>query len=497
MRRIFESLAYFFDKLGSKPKTGGLQISDSVIQYVLLEKGKPVSFSLRLPPGVVKGGKIEAPDQLLSLLRQLHKMISSNDDNRKLQVIVSLPPAVIYTQSFNVPKIDQEKLEESAQLNLQIISPIDVGDAHMSWQVIGDTEDRYDLLGAFVSKDVVDKLKSLLAAANFDGLIFEFPALALARVISSSVNLSLEPVIVLQISSDGLDLSILKKGSLYFQYFRSWQSVQGESHEISKAAFEEVVIQEVRRVIDFSLKRFKENVSQVLIIAPGFEGDIGQLLQNHFKLKATMLSVKSYPLAPGWYAVLGSAMRGKLHGGRDTQVNLSGESLVETFYQERALNFIRMWRGVVIGAMLVFLGAFGMSAVFLVKQSNILTDRLNVFKAQISQTELVQLGQKVDEFNNLVGAVEKARRESRPWHQIFSRIKQLADGNNITLGRLSVGASTEPVSLVGRAPSNSQVIKFKNVLVDESDFFNVDLPLAGITVSKDGSVGFNVSFRIR
>ena len=146
---------------------------------------------------------------------------------------------------------------------------------------------------------------------------------------------------------------------------------------------------------------------------------------------------------------------------------------------------------------LVFLGAFGTSAVFLVKQSNVLTTRLNAFEAQISQTELVQLEQKVNEFNNLVKSVEKARSESRPWHQMLIQIKQLADANNITLDRLSIGASAESVSFVGRAPSNSQVIKFKNVLVDEPDFSNVNLPLAGITVLKDGSAGFNVSFQIK
>ncbi len=497
MRKIFEVLTRLFNKLNPNLEMGGLQISDSVIQYAFLDSGKPVSFSLRLPPGVIKGGKVEDPNQFLGFLHQFHQMISPNEANRRFRVVVSLPSSAIYTQSFNVPKINQEKLEESAQLNLQIISPIDVGDAYMGWQVIGETEDRYDLLGAFVFKDVVKGFKGLLATANFDGLIFEFPALALARIVNNSLNLPPEPVLFLQVTSDGLDLSILKGGSLYFEYFRSWRSIQGESREISKSAFEGVMIQEIKKVIDFSLSRFKESINQVLIIAPGLEKSVGQLIQNHFKLTAAPLSITSYPLTPAWYAVLGSAIRGKLYRSRDSQINLSGESLTKTLYQERVFNFIRMWRGVVIGVVLVFLGAFGTSAVFLVKQSNVLTTRLNAFEAQISQTELVQLEQKVNEFNNLVKSVEKARSESRPWHQMLIQIKQLADANNITLDRLSIGASAESVSFVGRAPSNSQVIKFKNVLVDEPDFSNVNLPLAGITVLKDGSAGFNVSFQIK
>jgi hypothetical protein len=486
------------DKLSSKPKIGGLLISDASLQYVFLDgvSGEaPKYFSVRLPPGVLREGKIEAPDQFAIYLRELHRMITKGGAE-VVKVVVSLPPAVIYTQSFNVPKINEEKLEEAARLNLQIISPIDAERAFTSSQVIGGTEDRYDLLGAFVEKEIVEKLKNLLTAQDFEPLIFEFPSLALARAISSSLKLPPSPVLVLQVSSDGLDLSIIRGNSIYFEYFYSWRSVQGEAREITRAAFESVVTQEVKRVIDFSLSRFKENLSQALVVAPGFENEIAALLGKNFNLQAFPLVFKSYLLAPNWYAALGSAIRGKNYSGTDKEINLSGFSLKEVFREERTFSFISLWRNIVIGAAVIMLVIFGSSATILVRQSKTVAVRLNSFVAHISESELADLKAKVSEFNKLVASVEQTRESSRSWHRILSRLKALADENNVIMDGFGVSQAADELNLSGRAPSTSQVLKFKNVLVKESGFSNVNLPLAGIATLDDNSVNFSVSFSV-
>lgn len=484
------------DKLSSKPKVGGLQISDSGIQYLFLDKDNPIALSLSLPPGVIKEGKIESPDQLLVYLRELHRLVSQRISGQTFKVVVSLPASIIYTQSFSVPKINEERLEEAARLNLQIISPIEAAKTYMGWQVIGETEDRYDLLGAFADKNVVEKVEQILAAAGFEALIFEFPTLALTRAAASSLRLPASPVIILQVSSDGLGFSIIKGGSLYFEYFQSWRSIQGEAREITRTAFQEAVTGEVKKVINFSLSRFKENINQVLVVAPGFEGEIADLLQARFGLQAAPLSLKSYALKPNWYVVLGSAIRGRDYGGYDKEINLSSRSLKEVFYEERLINFIRFWRNIVIGTAAIILVVFGIGASLLVKQSKVLTQRLNDFQARISQSELTHLKNKVDEFNYLVKEIERVKNQSISWQQTLASIKRSADKNSIILEGFSGGVG-EPFNLSGRAPSTAQVLKFKNVLIEELGFFNVNLPLAGITTLSDNSVGFSVSFEIR
>ncbi len=494
MSEFLKIFASFLEKLSSKPKIGGLVISDAALQYLLLEGDTPKYFSVRLPPGVMKEGKPEAPDQFVMYLHELHRLAGGG--TQKLKVVAVLPPADIYTQSFSVPKISEEKLEEASRLNLQIISPIDAERAFTSSQVIGGTEDRYDLLGAFIEKDIVLKMREHLLAAGFEPLIFEFPSLALTRVVSSSLKLQPQPVLILQVSSDGLDLAIVRSGALYFEYFRSWHSIQGEGREITKAAFEAAVAQETKRVMDFSLTRFKEGLSQALVVAPGFESEITGMLGTNFGFQAVPLVLKSYQLAANWYVTLGAAMRGRSYSGTDQEINLSGQTLKEVFREERIMSFIGLWRNIIAGAAFIMLVVFGGSAATLASQSKVASARLTSFTARFSSEELAELKARVSEFNSLVASVTQAKKSSRPWYQVLNRLRTLAGENDVTVD--GFGASpTGGLSLSGRAPSTSQVLKFKNILVKEEDLSNVNLPLAGITTLEDNSVSFSVGFELK
>lgn len=483
--------------MSSRPKIGGLEIGDSLIQYVNLEKDGPVSFSLRLNPGVIREGKIASPQELLNALTALNRMVSGLETGKRLKVVVSLPPSLIYTQSFSVPKIDEEKLEEAARLNLQIISPIDAVKAIASSEVIGETEDKYDLLGAFAERDIVLNYRRILASANFNGFIFEFPGLALARVVRTSLPPIPSPLLMLQVSSDGIDLSILQGGSLYFEYFRSWHSIQGEGREITRTVFEEAITEEVRRVIDFSTSRFKENPAQAFLVAPGFETQVGKLVESAFSIKVYPLTLKDYPLTPTWYPVLGSAIRGRDWGGRDREINLSGENLAEEVYAEQMENFVRLWRNIAVGIAAVMLVVFGGAAAFLTRQANTLESRLASFRATVSQQELGDLTAKVSEFNSLVASITKSRGRSTSWYETLSHIKKLADTNSVTIDILNTNQGGELTTFSGRAPSTAAVIKFKNVLVAEPGFSEVNLPLAAISTLADNSVSFNVSFKVQ
>lgn len=482
------------DKLSLKPKIAGLQISDSSVQYVFLGKSQPISASVRLTPGIIREGKLENSDQLLAALNELRKIIVGGELQKKIRVIVSLPPAIIYTQSFSVPKIDEGKLREAAKLNLQIISPIEANQAYMNSQVLAENEDRFDLLGAFVARKAVDDFKNVLDSAKFEIIAFEFPALALVRAVRENFTLPPKPFLLIDISSDGLVLLIMKGGSLYFEYFRSWHSVQGEKREISKADFETVVTQEVKKVMDFSLTRFKEKIDQAFVVAPSLETEIAGILSK-FGIQSAALVLKNYQISSGWYAALGSALRGVKFQGQDREINLSSRSMVDVFYEERLLNFIRLWRNIVMASAGLLFVVFAASALLLTQQSKTLNQRLREFTGRVSGVEFIELQQKAREFNILVNSVAKTRSEARSWYQILNRIKTLADKQNVTVTDIGIGSRTSPITLSGTAPSTAQVIKFKNVLVVEPKITDVELPLAGITTLKDNFVSFSLTFK--
>src|SRR3989344_5251912 len=103
MPKFLKLFTDFLEKLSSKPKIGGLVVSDASIQYLFLDGETPKYFLVRLPPGVMKEGKVEAPDQFVMYLRELHRLAADNA-SQTIKAVVALPPAAIYTQRFNVPQ---------------------------------------------------------------------------------------------------------------------------------------------------------------------------------------------------------------------------------------------------------------------------------------------------------------------------------------------------------------------------------------------------------
>ncbi|MEK7464395.1 MAG: hypothetical protein AAB617_01305 [Patescibacteria group bacterium] len=497
MNYLIKNIIYFFERLAVKPIVGGLQISDSGLQYLSLGKDGPESYSLRLTPGIIKEGKLQDPKQLLSSLESLHKIIFPNDHLQKVQAIVSLPPPLIFTQSFSVPNIGEEKLGESAELNMQMISPINAGEAYMGWEIIKETEERYELIGVFAPKGNIDGYKSILEQANFLPIVFEFPALALARVVASVLKPREEPILLLHVSSDGLNILIIRNGVLSFDYFRSWLSIQGDAREISRELFRGVVQDEVKKVVNFSITRFKSGINQIFILAPGFEEEIKILIEDRFGLKTTNLVLTDYKIAPVWYPTLGSALRGKIDRSKDRFINLASESSSELFYEEQVVNFIRIWRTVIVGTLMIFVLVFGISVAFLTSQSNKVSVSLAGFGGQSSQTELLELNNSSVEFNYLTHGIAKIKSSAYPWHEVLLKIKKLTDENNIDFQSLGFGTSDSSVSLSAKAPSNSQVLRFKNILVKEPGISDVDLPLSSINSDEDSSVTFVISFKMK
>ena len=118
--KFFKGSAYFFEALSSKPKTGGLEVLDSSLQFVLFKKGQAATFSVKLAPGVMKEGVIQDREKFAEALLRLHEMVTTNKDGEIVQVVVSLPAVVVYTQNFNIPNLGKEKFEEADEIREEI-----------------------------------------------------------------------------------------------------------------------------------------------------------------------------------------------------------------------------------------------------------------------------------------------------------------------------------------------------------------------------------------
>lgn len=500
MKNILNLLKYvsiFLEKLTSKPKVGGMQINNLGIQYVITSNGKPETYSFKFGTDVIKDGHIQNREVFLKTLQDLHLAINAKKTNQVIQVVVSVPPAIVYTQSFTVPNIDKEKLSESAVLNLRMISPMPADTTCMGWQIVSENEERYELLGAFVEKIIIEEIRGVLLEAFFHPIAFEFPALSLVRLVNKYVRLDDKLALVFQVSSDGIDVSIIYHKTLHFNYFKSWQSIQGDEKQISKELFDRTIVEEIQKIINFALSRFKENFQRVLLVAPGMENDISSLIQNNFGISVfPVLFSSGEALSPNWYIPWGSAIRGDVGLEKDSSINLNIETSSDLYYQEHVFRFVRLWRNVFVLIFTFFVLIFGVSSYFLSSQVDSLKNRLVFSKTQVDQKEYADLRLRANEFNSLVSALQNESRKVIVWEDILKLLLKLADENNVVFKRVNILSLKSPLSVVAVAADNSGVLKFKNSLESQQGFLNVSIPLFETKELSDGKIEFTATFTI-
>lgn len=491
-KRFLAQLSLLLERISSKPKLGGLQITDSALLYVELE-GTAKTAGVRLQPGVVREGRVADPAALLLAFNQLHAAINP-DEKAIIPVNVVLPAHGVYTQSFTVPNVGRERLADSAQLNLQMISPMAVDTSYMSWQVMRETQDQFEILGAFAERTFVDSFRTLLEQAHFSAVGVEFPSLALARLVSQTNGADPHPCLLLQVTGEGINLSILRNNGLYFDYFRSWRSIQGEERTITRDKFERVIFEEVQKVINFTVSRFKENPQKLFAVAPGFEADIQTFIQNRFGLTIIFLQVPNVTLTSQWYVAIGSVLREQESRANDRLISLAPAGSGSFFYHEQALNFIVLWRGITAAVLVTFLIFFVGGAYVLAQEQENTKSDLSIFSANIPTKELNDLQRQVGVFNSLVSMVRSARERVSPWPLFFSRINDLARVNDVTIERIETSSLKENISLLAYVSGYDGLTKFKKALEAEKDFSAVKLSVAAITQRPDGSVEFQISF---
>lgn len=490
-----EFITELIQKLSTEPTIGGLVLGDAVAQYISLG-ATPKAASVRLPPGIIREGRILDQAKLLLVLKSLRDLADPEKKFRRLPVVLSLPTAPIYTQSFQIPNVGAEKISESAILNLKMLSPIPEGSAYLTYQMLGESTDHYEMLGVVAEKRDVDNFHAVLEQAGFTAIVSEFTSLSLARAVAANLGAKNQSSVILYVSSDGLQLLIVRGGGLYFTYFRSWLSIQGEARQISKEVFENAVNQEMQKVLNFALSRFRENISQVFLLAPGMENQIDQFLENRFGLKVESLVLPGWSLTPHWYAALGAAMRGKMDRSEDTFLSISEHTAIELFKQEQFLNFIVLWRNILGGILAIFVVLYGGTAYFLNQEVGNLRSNLTIFRITSQEKDLRDLQDKAETFNQLVNTLKVARGGlGGYWSGFIKRIGELTATGGVRAIRVDIGSFDGLLTMSGQADSEDAITNFKNVLSAAPDIKEVNLNITRINKLAEGRFNFEIAFR--
>jgi hypothetical protein len=493
-KQILQKVKYFLERLSSKPNIGGLLITDASIQYLSIEAGSIKPYTIKLPYGVIRGGRVIDEQKFREALTQLHDALTK-DQRVIIPVTVILPSSGIYTQSFNVPNIGLDKLKEAAGLNIQMISPMSPDHAYMTWQVVRETQDQFELLGAFAEKAFVDGIRQTLELTHFSPIVLEFSSLALTRLIELANITGERPAILISISSDGMNLSIIKNKALYFDYFRSWASIQGDKKEITKDYFESIVGEELQKVINFCVSKFKDAPERIFLVTPGFEEGMQTYIKTHFALPTVLFSIPSWNISSSWYAAIGAALRENASYKFGDPINFAPITSGDFFLQEQTIRFIRLWRGVTVAVLGIIFILFAGGAYILGNELLKTKNHLAIFTANLPQKELAQLEGNVSLFNALVKNVGDVELSKKPWPEFFDRLEKITTSQNIIVDKIEAGTFDEPISMIAHGSDTNSIVDFKNTLIKEKDFDNVDLLVSQIASREDGTVGFQISFK--
>ena len=485
----------FFNPL---PPVGGLEIGDAALRFTLFREGKsPLVSSLRIPPGIVEGGKVKDVKSLVMALRKLHAEVAS--PRKPLHVVLLLPPHLVYTQSFMLPFVEGDRLNEAVQLNLQILSPMDFEKAYASWQKIGEsfTEGgQSELLAAFAERGAVEVFIGALREAGFLVAAVEFPALALVRFLRERANArSDESYLVVSVGLDGTSLMIVRFGNLYFNHFHPWSAIQEEmgGKKLSGDDFRAFVMKEVQKVLNFYSGRWGGTFGGAIVVASGLESQIGKLIQDNFGIKLNEIAVKEFAgIDPAWFPVFGAALRGLMPRGDDKLISLTNEPVEVQYREARTLSFIGLWRKILITVTAFILIVFGGVGFVLLRQEQ--KWKAEGFRGTPADiVEVQKLEAEAKAFNETVARTLKAKEASVPWSNLLKRLGGLT--GEVTLLRLSITESN--VLVGGSAGTEAQALAFRDRLIAESSFADVLLPFEDIKTNGEGSVDFSLTFRMK
>lgn len=494
---------HYIDKaltsLRAKPLSGGLEIADSALRFAHFDGREWQMLSLRLPPNVIRGNEILDYKQLVKALSELRKQIfkSVTSNNQKISAVVSLAPANVYSQVFNLPMIGEKRLDEAVRLNIQMVSPIEFSKVYSGWQLVGrdDEQSQLEVLGAFVSRELIDNIKKALAEADFLVRAIEFRPISLARLVrEEGVGVDTErSYVVLTLDNESLDFLILRAGRLYFEYYNSWRDLRGEEREISLSDFRSIIVRNFRQVLNYYAQHWQEPLSGILIVASGLGDELRKIIKDNFSLDAEDLKIKlDRPTSGEWFVALGSALRARILRRDDQDVNLLGSTTQDEYRKEQIVSFVNFWRIVVPAALILLAAGMLISDIVLMRMDQDLEAQLlNVGSDKITQFN--ELQRAADEFNHLVSLVQGARPPGEGKIGALDVIYEVASRGGVTISQFNFSDSEARIILIGKAVNRDNVLRLKNILEDDSRFQDIDFPLTAITESPQG-VSFTISF---
>jgi len=208
------------DFLTLKPEAFGLDISDSSLKVIKLEK-KAGDLSLvsygegPISTGVIRKGEIRKEKELAKAVQNAISKVKGKKINSKY-IIVSLPEEKAFLQVIQMPLLAEEDLKSAVIYEAENYIPLPIEQVYLdSWVIPSDKDnlDHQDVLIAALPRAIVDPYLSALKLAGLQPLAFEIESLAIARALVKKEEVK-QPVLLVDLGASRTSFNVFSGRSL-------------------------------------------------------------------------------------------------------------------------------------------------------------------------------------------------------------------------------------------------------------------------------------------
>ncbi len=492
----------YFEKILSflrvRMVTGGLEISDQVIRLAYFDGKKWQTAAVVLGPGVMEKGAIKDGDAVTAALRALRaKVPLLKNKNKKMNVVVSLSSANIYTQSFTLPMLEGSELDKAIDLNLQMASPDDLVKSYYAARILGrdETNARLEIAAAFIEKQVVDDLTQRLFGEGFLAIGVESRALSLVRMArekAAGIDFN-KSYILLDVDSTGIDFLVMRKGQLYFEYATTWADIADNKGQVTMEKFRESVATNLRQVMNFYNQHWPDPLGGIIVSSVVFKEEAEGVIKENTDVPIMQLApTLGQAMPPEWFVALGASMRSFRVEVNGNEINLSGEGAMDAFREEQVVHFLDLWQILVPAMLAVFVLTLVLADNFLVTtQSQLVKNSLAGQGQQNAQMDALQASSTA--FNQLLQVVFAAESHKDVSHTVLQEIEKLTGENSVSISRVTFTNPSSPISLSGVASSEANIAALKSAIEADPNFGTANLPLSQIQASLN-QYSFSMTF---
>ncbi len=228
-------------------KAFGLDISDLVLRAIKLKKqGRNASFeaysTISVPEGVMKNGEILQPKILADTLKKLMSKTKYGHFTSK-RVVASLPERKSFIKVIDVPRVDNQQLEETVEWEATQHIPYSKDEVYLDWRVLkaGAASDTLKVLINAIPKSIADSYTSVLESAGLDPIALVIESVAIAQSVIAEQNEATQSALV-------IDLGLHRTSFLIFD--RGMVRMSASNKNISGQAMTKLVADKLKLSID-------------------------------------------------------------------------------------------------------------------------------------------------------------------------------------------------------------------------------------------------------